>query len=394
MVNRQTVYQYDGEGRRVMKVDCALDAGTCDSTTPGAKSTWFVYDAQGRLAAEYTNGVSPASPCTTCYLDDGSPGQYAGGDGRDHGGGVAMSRLLAVWRGDSGSGGWADRMLREHGGNGPFVHGEGADAETQNSAMPSGLDYFGARYFSGAQGRFTSPDEPFVDQWEQNPQSWNLYTYARNNPLRFVDPTGQGCTVSGNSYTDNSDPGPDCQTVLAGNGEAQQVTVAGKGGNVLVAFGINAGFALSNFANDYFAWMFQQRPDVLQNTPTSRAFVGQAATAAAFIGTAFIGPAGEASQVPREIKVTWKGLLHVLGSHTGGAAGKSFFEDSAAIPGLVKAAESATPIPSIGGKFVRTVDAGRVIGKDITIGQPTSIYTVVTDAKGELVTAFPGNPRR
>lgn len=25
----------------------------------------------------------------------------------------------------------------------------------------SGLDYFAARYFSGAQGRFTSPDKPF-----------------------------------------------------------------------------------------------------------------------------------------------------------------------------------------------------------------------------------------
>ena len=26
----------------------------------------------------------------------------------------------------------------------------------------TGLDYFGARYFSGAQGRFTSPDAPFA----------------------------------------------------------------------------------------------------------------------------------------------------------------------------------------------------------------------------------------
>jgi len=77
-----------------------------------------------------------------------------------------------------------------------------------------------------------------------------------------------------------------------------------------------------------------------------------------------------------------------------GAAGKSFFGDSAAITGLVKAAESAEPVPSIGGKFVRTVDAGRVIGTDVTTGQATSVYTVVTDARGEFVTAFPGNPRR
>ena len=67
--------------------------------------------------------------------------------------------------------------------------GKERDAET-------GLDYFGARYFGGAQGRFTSPDRPQVDQHAEDPQSWNLYSYVRNNPLRFVDPTGTTLTVS------------------------------------------------------------------------------------------------------------------------------------------------------------------------------------------------------
>ena len=53
-----------------------------------------------------------------------------------------------------------------------------------------GLDYFGARYMSAAQGRFTSPDAPFADQHANAPQSWNLYAYGRNNPLKFGDPTG------------------------------------------------------------------------------------------------------------------------------------------------------------------------------------------------------------
>lgn len=60
----------------------------------------------------------------------------------------------------------------------------------------TGLDYIGARYFSGAQGRFTSPDAPFNDQHSQDPQSWNLYTYGRNNPLRYVDPSGREATVT------------------------------------------------------------------------------------------------------------------------------------------------------------------------------------------------------
>ncbi len=52
--------------------------------------------------------------------------------------------------------------------------GKERDAET-------GLDYFGARYFSAAQGRVTSPD-PIIGR-PDDPQSWNMYAYARNNPL-------------------------------------------------------------------------------------------------------------------------------------------------------------------------------------------------------------------
>ncbi len=55
----------------------------------------------------------------------------------------------------------------------------------------TGLDWFGTRYLSSAQGRFTSPDKPFVDQSVFDPQSWNLYSYTRNNPLKYVDRTGE-----------------------------------------------------------------------------------------------------------------------------------------------------------------------------------------------------------
>ena len=55
----------------------------------------------------------------------------------------------------------------------------------------SGLDYFGARYYSSNMGRFSSPDPSglyFADP--TNPQSLNLYSYALNNPLKFIDPSG------------------------------------------------------------------------------------------------------------------------------------------------------------------------------------------------------------
>ncbi len=63
----------------------------------------------------------------------------------------------------------------------------------------SGLDYFGARYFSSQQGRFMSPDKPLMDQHRIDPQSWNLYAYGRNNPLRYVDPGGEAVELLGNT---------------------------------------------------------------------------------------------------------------------------------------------------------------------------------------------------
>jgi hypothetical protein len=71
------------------------------------------------------------------------------------------------------------------------------------------LDYFGARYYGNALGRFTSPDEPFVDQNTGDPQSWNLYGYARNNPLRYVDADGRQVTVCLNT----AGGGQQCNTV-------------------------------------------------------------------------------------------------------------------------------------------------------------------------------------
>ena len=60
----------------------------------------------------------------------------------------------------------------------------------------TGLDYFGARYMSSAQGRFTSPDPIWVKADRLvDPQRLNLYAYGRNNPLRFTDPTGMDIEI-------------------------------------------------------------------------------------------------------------------------------------------------------------------------------------------------------
>jgi RHS repeat-associated protein len=55
----------------------------------------------------------------------------------------------------------------------------------------SNLDFFLARYYASAMGRFTSADPFTVTPGRLvDPQQLNLYPYVRNSPLNLVDPTG------------------------------------------------------------------------------------------------------------------------------------------------------------------------------------------------------------
>ena len=56
----------------------------------------------------------------------------------------------------------------------------------------SGLDYFNARYYSPAQGRFISPDPGNAGGDLKNPQTWNGYAFVANNPTTLTDPSGLG----------------------------------------------------------------------------------------------------------------------------------------------------------------------------------------------------------
>jgi RHS repeat-associated protein len=61
----------------------------------------------------------------------------------------------------------------------------------------TGFDYVGARYYASQTGRFTTVDPGHVGGDILNPQSWNGYAYALNNPLRFVDPLGmEPCQIT------------------------------------------------------------------------------------------------------------------------------------------------------------------------------------------------------
>jgi RHS repeat-associated protein len=67
--------------------------------------------------------------------------------------------------------------------------GKQLDAETA-------LHYFDARYYRQTWGRFTSVDPLHVGAAMTDPQQWNRYAHARNNPLKYADPTGLSVTFT------------------------------------------------------------------------------------------------------------------------------------------------------------------------------------------------------
>ena len=52
----------------------------------------------------------------------------------------------------------------------------------------SGLLYMGARYYDPVLARFVQPDSVVPEPGD--PQSWNRYSFVRNNPFNRIDPTG------------------------------------------------------------------------------------------------------------------------------------------------------------------------------------------------------------
>ncbi len=178
-VSETVNYAYDGDGKRVTK-----------AVTGGATTT-YLYDAKGHLSAEYSTATNP---------DSGT--QYLTSDP------LGSTRLITTGTTTPVKSSCSDYL--PFGQEIPTTWGARnctPDASetikfTRKERDPeTGLDFFEARYFSSAQGRFTSPDwsenpEPVPYADLRDPQSLNLYTYGRNNPLKNRDIDGH-CTVDG-----------------------------------------------------------------------------------------------------------------------------------------------------------------------------------------------------
>ncbi len=209
-VDNVSAYVYDGEGQRVRKLV--------------GENLRFIYDMHGQQVAEF-DGSSGALKKEYVYGASGLVATVEPTAVNANGTRYTMSDNLGTPRVITNS---SAAVVSRHdympfgqelgAGVGGRTNGIGfivADGVRQRFTQKerdneTGLDYFMARYYSSAEGRFTSVDPVSAVNYQQtynrskelrdfrkflrrleNPQTWNMYTYSVNNPLSFVDPNGE-----------------------------------------------------------------------------------------------------------------------------------------------------------------------------------------------------------
>jgi RHS repeat-associated protein len=106
----------------------------------------------------------------------------------------------------------------------------------------SGLYYYGARYYDSEIGRFTTADT--VKGSMVNPQTLNRYSYVTNNPMKYVDPSGNQPNAADVTSVNIPPPPPEPEkpTLKVGPGVPKKKTEKKpKGKHDPIAFRINMG---------------------------------------------------------------------------------------------------------------------------------------------------------
>ena len=163
-------YFYDGDGRRIKKIVPSTD-----------EVTVFVYDATGKLIGEYSTEISQTPKVSYTTADHlGSPRILT-----DENGQVISRRDFHPF----GEEVFTAERIAALGYQSDDVRQKFTGYERDNE---TDLDFAQARYFNSGFGRFSSPDSIFLSKQKMfDAQQWNLYSYVRNTPIRFTDPTGK-----------------------------------------------------------------------------------------------------------------------------------------------------------------------------------------------------------
>ncbi|MEP7212409.1 MAG: RHS repeat-associated core domain-containing protein, partial [Acidobacteriota bacterium] len=170
-------YYYDGDGKRVKKVTAS-------------ETVVFAYSG-GKLVAEYSSATPTASPNTYYTTIDylGSPRVIT-----DRMGTVISRRDFmpfgeelfpdATYRLAASKYGVNDNIRQR-------FTGYQKDDET-------GLDFAEARMYKNEHARFTAIDPLLASGKSDNPQTFNRFVYAGNNPILRTDPTGEDWIIQVN----------------------------------------------------------------------------------------------------------------------------------------------------------------------------------------------------
>ena len=185
-------YLYDAAGDRVAKG--TITTMSCDVTTNGfVQTAGYVVGPGGEQLTEVDANNNWRH--TNVYADGKLIGTYDAQSLHYY-----FDDPLGTRRAQANSSGVLEAVYVSL----PFGDGyamAGSDDPTENHYtgkerdVESGNDYFLARYYNSASGRFLSPDwsasdDPVPYAKLDNPQTLNLYAYVRNNPLVEIDTDG------------------------------------------------------------------------------------------------------------------------------------------------------------------------------------------------------------
>ncbi|WP_437913736.1 RHS repeat-associated core domain-containing protein [Sorangium sp. So ce302] len=202
LVAGSVVHTFDALGRTVMKGDLALaygPNGQVERATRGASSWRFLYDEDGQRLVKLSAAGAPLA----AYIGDDI---YLDGSGLTepvHVGGQLVGllkngvfQMLAVDRRGTviADAGGTARLASPFGNR--AVHPSDAaavDYVEKGYDADLGVVRMGVRDYDPTINRFTTPDPLFLEEPDlclASPVDCNLYGYARNRPLDFVDSEG------------------------------------------------------------------------------------------------------------------------------------------------------------------------------------------------------------
>lgn len=168
-------FLYDGDGGRVRK---AIDDGGGTIVTTMYIGSLFEKDSDGTTRKHIFAGANRVS---TMSLQGSQPPQAI----YYHSDHLGSSSIISDASGNQIS-------HYEYDPYGLVVQTEGSDSVrhkfTGKELDKTGLYFYGARYYDSQIGRFVTADT--IVQSPYDPQNLNRYSYCRNNPIKYIDPTG------------------------------------------------------------------------------------------------------------------------------------------------------------------------------------------------------------